>query len=153
MRKLIIIVGVAATVLALGAPAAEAQRSGGPGGRGPGIGAPGRPGGGPMNRLRALRRLDLSAEQKAQVKDIAASTRSEAAPLLKQLREQRQAVRAAIEAGTPAETARAEARATLGGLRQQLQDIRQKTRAAIRGVLTPEQIDRLQARRRGHVTT
>jgi Spy/CpxP family protein refolding chaperone len=146
MRRLFIAVGVVATVATLGVSTVEAQRLGGPGGRRPGIGGPARAGV-PLAQMRALRQLDLSAEQKAQVKDILAKTRGEVGPLLRQLREKRQAVRQSIQAGTPPDTARAEAQEGLAELRKQVLEARQKTHTALRGVLTPAQVDKLKTLR------
>jgi Spy/CpxP family protein refolding chaperone len=118
MQKLIIALGLAATVAA-GASTLSAQRSGegsrfGERGEGrPGIGGP-RRAGGPMRRhqiLAGLRAVDLSSEQQAKVREIMQKSRADSAPLLKELA-----------------------------------DIRLKTRENVRGVLTPEQLAKLPSR-------
>jgi Spy/CpxP family protein refolding chaperone len=133
MRKVIIGVGVAAVVAMVSAATVEAQRFGGPGERRPGIGGPRRPG--PARMLRRMTQLDLTAEQRTAVRDVLAKSRAEAAPLLKQVREQRHAMRAAIQSGAAPETARANMRTALAEVRKQLMQIRQNTREAVKGVL------------------
>ena len=92
---------------------------------------------------RGLRQLDLTPEQRTKVREVLQKSKAEAAPLAKQLRDQRQSVRAAIQSGTAPEVARAEAKAASESVRTQLRDIAAKTRAEIRGLLTPEQIEKL----------
>jgi Spy/CpxP family protein refolding chaperone len=143
MRNMLMAVGVALAVLTIGVPAAEAQRRGGPGGPdarfggrgGPGGGPGGLRRGGPLGRLRALRQLDLSADQKAQVTNILKNARDEAKPVVAALREKRRALRAAIDSGTGREAARSEFKTSTADLREHLREIRQKTRSAVRSAV------------------
>lgn len=159
MRKLIVVLGVAAVAGVLGASTVDAQRLGGTGGR-PGVGV--LRGGGQRLRLplggprragraflaiRGLRQLDLTAAQRAQIRDIVTRSRDEMSPLLKQVRDKRQEMRAAIQGGTAPNEARSTARASLADVQQQLSEIRAKTRTAIRSVLTPEQQEKLKTLR------
>lgn len=147
MRKITIITSVAALMLTVGLVQAEAQGRGGPRGGGPGVGLGGRPGGGPGRGL-PLAGLDLTDAQRASVKEIVAAAKTEVQPLVAELRAKRRATRQAIEAGASPETARAEARTTTENLRAQLAAHRAKVRAAVQGVLTPEQVEKLESRPR-----
>lgn len=160
MRKLTIVLGVAAALVAGSVATASAQRRGGGPGDGPGFGGPGdrrqgidgprRPGR-PFVRarlFRGFRQLDLSADQKTKVREILEKSRLEVAPLMKQLQEKRRVARTAIQAGTAPEAARAEIRTSTEALRKQIGDAREKTRAEVRSVLTPEQLAKLPNRRR-----
>ncbi len=83
--------------------------------------------------------LGLTDAQKAQIRTIHQTARTQAQPLQQQLRQNRQDLRAAIKAGTAVDTLAA----AQGDLLGQLVAIRAKTQEQVRKVLTAEQLAKL----------
>ncbi|HVW09767.1 MAG TPA: Spy/CpxP family protein refolding chaperone [Bryobacteraceae bacterium] len=113
--------------------------------------APARPG--PIARFRARRArraakaLNLTDAQKSQIKSIRQQARSTAQPIASQLRQNRQALNAAIKSNDTAQIQSLSK--TQGELRGQIATIRSQTRAQIYAGLTDDQrriIDNRQAR-------
>ena len=134
---------VATVALAAGATVALA----GPGGRG-GAGMRGDGMRGPLGPLgRALQRLDLSAEQQAQVESLVA----EAKPAIEALREQLRVSREEFQATHPPtsfdEAAIRAHAAAQTGIHTELAVATARLRARVLGVLTPEQLAELDAMR------
>ena len=114
--------------LAVSAVAQSPRRGGppeGPGGAfGPGL---------PMGSL------DLTEEQKTQVKALTDAARTESKPIQQQLEQAREQLRAAIESGGDLQVLATQQ----GELTGQLVLIQAKTQAQIYALLTPEQKDKL----------
>jgi Spy/CpxP family protein refolding chaperone len=112
---------------------------------------PGRPGGrGPMDGM--ARYLSLTDEQRTQIEEQRRQDRTAAEPIFARLRDNREKMRAALEAAAP-DAATVGALAIEGHkLQEQLKSLREAGEKAIRAILTPEQqtkFDALQALRGG----
>ena len=134
--------GLALAVVALAAvhtvDAAEAQRRGGRGGRGAAMGGP--RGGGPVGALLLpLRRLDLSDEQRDRVRTAIDGSREAARTNAREMRTAREAVAAAVAAGTVDEERIRTLAAELGRLAGDAAVRQAQVYAAVCQVLTPEQ--------------
>ena len=81
--------------------------------------------------------LGLTPAQKQQAKTILQTTRQQALPLAQQLQQNRQALRAAVQAGDSAQIQQLSA--TMGGIEGQVLAIRSAGRAQFFAMLTPEQ--------------
>lgn len=170
MRKHILIGMVAVAAVAMtaavsvGAQAAGPRRGGPTPGRGadgpgvtdaqrPGRGGPARLGRGPNGpgidvlRGRRAAALDLTEQQKTAIASIQAKTREEAAPLIKELRDVRRSVMAHRRDSTVNEEAAKTLRTKMATLREQLAEVRSKTRTAVLNELTDEQRAKLQTAR------
>lgn len=84
--------------------------------------------------------LNLTDAQKSQMATIRSSAQAQAKPVREQLRQNRQQLNAAIQAGQPTDALAAQQGQLLG----KLIAIRAGTRAQMRAVLTPEQVQKLQ---------
>ena len=94
--------------------------------------------------------LQLTAQQKQQLKEIFAKNRPQAEPLMKQFTAERRAMRALIQADTVDEAAIRAQSAKVAAIEADLAVQRAHVAQEIRGILTPEQIAKakeLQARR------
>jgi Spy/CpxP family protein refolding chaperone len=91
--------------------------------------------------------LDLTEQQKAAIAGIQAKTRQEAAPLLKELRDVRRSVIANRRDGAVNEDLAKTLRAKMTSIREQLTEVRSKTRTAVLNELTDEQRAKLQTAR------
>ena len=134
--------GLALAVVALAAvhtvDAAEAQRRGGRGGRGASMGGP--RGGGPVGALLPpLRRLDLSDEQREQVRTVIGESREAVRTHLRETRTAREALAEAVAAGTVDEERIRTLAAELGRLAGDAAVRRAQVYAAVWQILTPEQ--------------
>lgn len=83
--------------------------------------------------------LGLTDAQKAQAKTIFENAKTAAQPIRTQMQEARKALNAAITAGQPVDAAAA----AVGNLFGQLTAIQAKAREQFRGILTPEQLTKL----------
>lgn len=129
--------GIAAllVVLLVAAAVSEAQRRGGRGGRGFG-------GGRPAAMLLPLRQLDLSEEQREQVRAAVAETREAGRDTARAIRRARRAMAEAV-AADPVDEARIRSLAAdLGRLQGDAAVGRANLRAALWRLLTPEQQER-----------
>lgn len=123
--------------------AAEAQRRGGRGGRGAWMGGPG--GGGPMGALLPpLRRLDLSDEQREQVRTVIGESREAARTHLRETRAAREALAEAVAAGTVDEERIRTLASDLGRLAGDGAVRWAQVYAAVWQILTPEQHARVE---------
>jgi Spy/CpxP family protein refolding chaperone len=102
---------------------------------------------GRLDRMSAA--LSLTDTQKQQVKDIFMAQREKARPVRGELREERKAVRAAIQAGKPAAEIEALAKHE-GPALANLSAIRAEGFAKLYSVLTPEQRQKLAGLRQEH---
>jgi protein CpxP len=84
-----------------------------------------------------FRGVKLTTEQRAQLKTIRGQMRTEAKPIVQQLRSERQALRTARKGNDS--TAVSAARGRMAETRKAMQDLRDKYLSQERGVLTPEQ--------------
>ena len=131
------------------AHAAEAQRGGGPRGRGAWLGGP-RGGGSAGAFLPSLRRLDLSDEQRDQVRAVIGKSREAARTHVREMRAAREALAAAVAAETVDEDRIRNLAADLGRLAGDAAVRRAQVYAAVRQILTPEQqarAEEIEARR------
>jgi len=125
--KAMAVVGAAAMLVATGAFAAFGPRGGREGRRmGPGIRA-------------VLAKLDLSQEQKDQIRSFAEAARPQLQALREQQKSNRAALRALLDAATPDTKAIGEAMLKVKAGREALDAERQKLHDATVSVLTPEQ--------------
>jgi len=125
-----------ATIAALAAGMAIAQPA-----------TPAQGGGHKAARHRMFQALDLSDAQKQQAKQIFQQARETAQPVAKQLRENREALQAAVKANNLSQIQTLSAQA--GPLQAQLLAIRSEAMAKFYATLTPEQrtkADQIQAR-------
>jgi Spy/CpxP family protein refolding chaperone len=142
--KLLMVAGVA---LAVGAGQAMAQRGMGMGrgpapGRGPGMGLR-QPPGGPMGPAGVLgpmvAQLNLTAEQKNEIRNICQQSRADANEVVEAIENARADLHEAVISGAGAEQIRAAA-AKLGTALGNQAVLRAQTIAAVKAVLTPEQL-------------
>lgn len=143
-RTKVLVGGFALAVLALAAVhsagAAEAQRRGG---RGASLGGP--RGGGPVGALLLpLRRLDLSDEQREQVRTVIGESREAARTHRRQTRAARESLAEAVTAGTVDEERIRTLAADLGRLAGDGAVRRAQVYAAVWQILTPEQQARVE---------
>ena len=141
-RKVVVAgVGVALFVAALAAVhvthAAEEQRWGGRGGRGAWMGGP--RGGGPGGAILPLGRLDLSAEQREQVRTAMEESRSTARAQLSEMRAAREALAEAVSSASVDEDRIRTLAADVGTLTGDAAVSRARVYAAVWQILTPEQ--------------
>lgn len=145
----------AATALLLG----QRPPRPGPGAPGPGVGQQARPGGpgmagefqrGPQGRdgiLRAFalaaRYLELTDEQKSTIREAFEATREAGATVREQLRVVQEDLREALSATTPDPATVGTLAIQMHELRSQLRAQRQALAEIIKGVLTPDQLDKL----------
>jgi Spy/CpxP family protein refolding chaperone len=131
-QKLITLIGLGVVAL-LGASGAVAQPFGpGDGERGPrGFRGPGR-------------FLELTEEQQAAARDIFEQRRPEIEAIHEQLRENRTLLRESLESGNPDPTAVGELVIEGHALRQKGRTLREKSREAFEGLLTPDQKRKLE---------
>lgn len=125
------------STLALAQP--RGGRHGGPGwGAGPeGLGGPGPLGGGMLRGMMGAA-LDLDDAQKEQIRSILEATRTSLQPVMEQLRQNREAAQAAVQAGKS--DAELQQIADEGGrLHAQIQGAMLKAHAKVWAVLTPQQ--------------
>jgi Spy/CpxP family protein refolding chaperone len=151
--------GIAVMTLAVGAPLLMAEqdqqpRQGGPGvggpplgGRGgPGMRGPGRPGG-PMIFGPGFRQLDLTDDQKAQLKKIADARRSDFEAAGQKVRAAREGMQALIEADSVNESAIRAKSAEIAAAEADVMILNAKVRQESLQVLTSEQQAKLKAQR------
>lgn len=86
---------------------------------------------------RMMQALDLSAAQKEQLKSIRQSTQAQVQPLAQQLKTNRQALNAAVQASDTAKIQQLSA--TIGTLQGQVLALRSAGRVQFLAVLTPDQ--------------
>ena len=89
-----------------------------------------------LDRMAA--KLNLTADQKQQAQSIFSAARQSAAPIRTQLRQQRQALRAAVKSGAP-ESQIDQISSQMGPLMAQATAIRSKAFEKFYSILTPEQ--------------
>ena len=129
---------VSVVVVAHAAHAAEAQRGGGRGGRGAWMGGPG--GAGPAGALLPpLRRLDLTDEQRGQVRTAIGEDREAARTNMRETRAAREALAEATASATVDEERIRTLAAELGRLAGDAAVRRAQVYAAVWRILTPEQ--------------
>ena len=156
--------GIAVLTLAAGAPMLMAdtfadatvsgqdqqpqQRQGrGPGGPdGPGMRGPGRPGG-PIGFVRGFRNLDLTDDQKAQLKKIADARRSDFEAAGQKVRAAREGMRALVEADSINESAIRAKSAEIAAAEADVMILNAKVRQESLQVLTSEQQAKLKEQR------
>jgi len=92
--------------------------------------------------------LNLTPAQQAQEKSIFQTARQSAQPVRQQLRQTRQSLRAAVEANNPAQIQ--QLAKTEGSQVGQLAAIRGAAMAKVYQILTPDQLQKLQALRQAH---
>ena len=146
--------GMAVLTLAAGAPMLMAQdqqpqqrQARGPGGPdGPGMRGPGRPGA-PMGFVRGFRNLDLSDDQKAQLKKIADARRSDFEAAGQKVRAAREGMRALIEADSINESAIRAKSAEIAAAEADVMILNAKVRQESLQVLTSEQQAKLKEQR------
>jgi len=127
-------------------PAAEGRRHGFRPGR---AGGPG----GPERFLMPLRQLDLTAEQRAQVKEVLQTARPSEDPApFRKLMELRQSLRTAILADTPDQTQIDQLRAAIVEAETAALAKRVEVGLKIAQILTPEQREKARHARRGRTT-
>lgn len=124
------------------AHAAEGQRWGGPGRRGPGIGLGRARGGRPGTLLPPLRQLDLSDEQLDQVRAAVGESREAGRETARAMRDARRALAEATTAEVPDEGRIRTLAADVGRLEGDAAVGRARLYAAVWGMLTPEQQSR-----------
>lgn len=156
--------GVAAIALAVAAPVFVAAQQDQPRGRGPGIGGPMGPGpGGPGMRMRGpggpggpggpmgfgpgFRGLDLSDDQKDQLKKIAESHRAEFKAAGDKARAAHEGMRALMEADTIDESAIRSKSQEVAAAQADVMILNAKVRKESMTILTAEQLDKLKERR------
>ena len=133
-----LVVAAAALTAVHAAHAAEAQRGGGRGGRGAWMGGP--RGGGPVGALLPpLRRLDLSDEQREQVRAAIGEGREAARTNFREMRAAREALAEAVASATVDEERIRSLAAELGRLTGDAAVRRAQVHAAVWRILTPEQ--------------
>lgn len=144
MTKRVLIAAGIITVLAWGSAIAVAQ-SQRPGLRGgPGFGGPGPRGGGPDLGLRSVQ---LSDEQREQVKTIMASHRAEFDQAAAKMREAHRAFAEASGAATVDEAAVKAASTAVAAAMADEAILRARVRTEVQGILTAEQLEQLKQRR------
>ena len=142
-RKKVLVAGIglalAGTALAAAhaAHAAEEQRRGGRGGRGAWMGGP--RGGGPAGAFLPLGRLDLSAEQREQVRTVMAESREAVREHLEEMRGAREALAEAVSSPAVDEDRIRTLAADVGRLTGDAAVRRAQVYAAVWRILTPEQ--------------
>lgn len=109
---------------------------GGPGGRGPGFGGPGR---GPGGGLFGIPPVDLTDDQKQQVKSIVDSHREEMQQVGEKMRTAREGMQALLDADTLDENAVRAKAAEVANAEADAAILQAKVRAQIFQILTPEQ--------------
>ena len=129
-----------ALVAAHAAHAAEEQRWGGRGGRGVGMGGP--RGGGPAGASLPLGRLDLTAEQREQVRTVVGESREAARAHLQEMRVAREALGEAVSSPEVDEDSIRTLAADVGRLTGDAAVRRAQVYAAVWRILTPEQQER-----------
>ena len=130
----------AALVAAAPAHAAEEQRRGGRGGRGAWMGGP--RGGGPARAVLPLGRLELSDDQREQVRTVMAESREEARDHLREMRAAREALAEAVSSPDVDEDSIRTLAADVGRLTGDAAVRRAQVYAAVWRILTPEQQER-----------
>ena len=148
LKRVIVAAGLVAA-LAGGAVVAIAQP---PQGGGPGIGGPGRGGprgGGPrgVGGDLGLRGVDLTDAQKEQLRAITDSHKAEFEQVRTKLREAHQALATASDGQTVNESAIRASSTTLATALADEAILRAKVRAEVQGILTAEQLQKMQERR------
>ena len=146
--------GIALLALAAGAPMLMAQdqqpqqRQGrGPGGHGgPGMRGPGGPGG-PMGLGAGFRNLDLTDDQKAQLKKIAEARRSDFEAASQKVRAAREGMRALVEADSINESGIRAKSAEIASAEADVMILNAKVRQESLQVLTSEQQAKLKEQR------
>jgi Spy/CpxP family protein refolding chaperone len=118
----VIVIGAAASVMA--------QRPAGPDGTG---------------GQRPLARLNLTGDQRAQLRELITQARDQAAPIVAELRDAQRELREQSLAATRDEARIAELTAKVAALRGQVNEIRLKARTSAAGILTPDQRDSVRA--------
>lgn len=88
---------------------------------------------------RMFRQLDLTDEQKTQMKQIAQSSREKIKPIRQQVRENKQTLRGLTDGGNFDEAQVQAVAAQLGSLHAQMIVEKERTKAAMIAILTPEQ--------------
>lgn len=138
-RRRKVAAGVAAllVVVLAAADVGEAQRRGGPGGRGPGFGRARL--GPPAALLPPLRQLDLSDEQSEEVRSAVAESREAGRETARALRDARRALAAATAGEEPDEDGIRSLAADIGRLEGDAAVERAQLYAAVWRMLTPEQ--------------
>lgn len=131
-QKLITLIGLGAAVL-LGASGAAAQPF-----------DPGEDGPGPRGFRGPGRFLELTEEQQAAARDIFERRRPEMQALHEQMRENRTLLRESLESGNPDPTAVGELVIEGHALRQKSRTLREDSKAAFEGLLTPDQKRKLE---------
>lgn len=96
---------------------------------------------------RMFRGIDLTEDQKAQMKQIRENHRQTLQPLMQELRAKRQELRQASESGSFNESLAAQKLAEIAPLQARLMGEQFKLRQEMLGVLTPEQKTKLEERR------
>ena len=99
----------------------------------------------PARQARAARELGLSPAQKSEMKAIRQQGRTQVQPVADQLRQNREALRAAVKANDAGQIQALSK--TQGELRGQALALRSQTRAKVYAGLTPEQRGKLDARK------
>lgn len=154
--KASIAAGVAAMALAVVAPVFVAAQQDQPRGRGPGIGGPMGPGpggpgmrgpGGPMGFGPGFRGLDLSDDQKDQLKKIAESHQAEFKAAGDKARAAHEGMRALMEADTIDESAIKSKSQEVAAAQADVMILNAKVRKESMTILTAEQLDKLKERR------
>jgi protein CpxP len=92
---------------------------------------------------KALDRLGVSAEQKAQIRDVLGKYRPETEPAVRQLAAERRALRKMIQGGAADEAAIRVQAAKVASLESDLAVVRARAAKEVRTLLTPEQLARL----------
>ena len=165
MRKLLTMTMATAVAVSMVAATGYAQRGGGPAGDGPpraaGPGAPSgprpeRPGrGGQRGRLGGpagpFAGLNLTEEQRTQVRDIMLKSRDEAGPLADQLQLARKDLRREIFADKRDNGRLRDLSGKVESLQKQVSEVRLKARTAMANVLTPEQRQQMRAMPRASI--
>ena len=147
--------GIAALTLAAGTPSLMAarqdqqpqQRQGrGPRAEGPGMRGPGGPGG-PMGFGRGFRNLDLTDDQKAQLKKIADARRNDFQAAAQKVRAAREGMRALVEADSIDESAIRAKSAEIAAAEADVMILNARVRQESLQVLTSEQQAKLKEQR------
>ncbi len=145
-RKRVLVAGVglalagAALVAAHPGHAAEEQRRGGRGGSGAWMGGP--RGGGPARAVLPLGRLELSDDQREQVRTVMAESREEVRDHLREMRTAREALAEAVSSPEVDEDSIRALAADVGRLTGDAAVRRAQVYAAVWRILTPEQQER-----------
>lgn len=153
--KTTVAAGIAVMALATAAPMLIAQQRGpGPGFGGPPPGGRGGPGmrgpGGPMGLGPGFRQLDLSDDQKAQIKSIAESHRDEFRAAGEKARAAHQGMQALVEADSIDENAIRAKSAEIANAEAEVMILNAKARKEAMQVLTSEQLAKLKELQASH---